>query len=408
MTVIDAHHRLNFPMTGALASRWPGAFFCRPAVLAAVLCSLFGSANARPAVIVTVDVESTESLPLPQQIDPVCDGGVRCGLLQIAYLLEQRRLAGTFFLNVYEYKAWGEPTLRNIARQLHSRGHDVALHTHPQWAYDPQRHYMYDYTLDEQTRIVADGVRLLREWTGLPVVAHRAGAYSANQDSIVALARNGITLDASLFPGERHCRLNELGLPVNFPGQIGGVTEIPVTVYERHERPAGLGHLLPPHVVLGKIDVNAMDDEHQAVAALRSVSAANLPFVVIFLHSFSFENAPGRVGGAPLANERAMRIFQALLDEMSAQQVPVITARDVADQHNVSADDGASGKPSDRMPVPRAEIVVPTLKYAVRVLRSFSTGTRVAIGCTALLSTVAMLWWLRRTGRKGHRSSART
>jgi hypothetical protein len=254
---------------------------------------------------------------------------------------------------------------------------------------------------------VADGARLLQEWTGLPVVAHRAGAYSANKDSIDALARNRITLDASLFPGEAHCRLNGLGLPVNFPGRIGGVTEIPVTVYERRERPAGLGRLLPPHVVLGKIDVNAMDDERQAVAALSAVSAANLPFIVIFLHSFSFETPAGRVGGAPLANERAMRIFQALIDEMSAKQVAVVTAREVADQHNLIAVDGASGKPPDRALVPRAEIVVPTLEYGVRALRSFSTGTRVAIGCTALLVTAAILWWLRRRARKPRSLSAR-
>jgi len=351
---------------------------------------------------VTVDVESTESLPLPQQIDAVCAGGVRCGLLQIAHMLEQRSLAGTFFLNVYEYKAWGEPTLRNIARQLHNRGHDVALHTHPQWAYDPRRPYMYDYTVDEQITIVADGVRLLQEWTGLPVVAHRAGAYSANKDSIDALARNRVTLDASLFPGEPRSRLNGLGLPVNFPGRIAGVTEIPVTVYERRERPAGLGHLLPPHVVLGKIDVNAMDDEYQAVAALRAVSAANLPFVVIFLHSFSFETAPDRLDGAPRANQRAMRIFQALIEEISATQAPVVTARQVAHQYNIIAADGPSEEPQDQMPLPRAEIVVPTLKYVVRVLRSSSTGTRIAGVCAALLSTCAILWWLARTVRKSH------
>jgi peptidoglycan/xylan/chitin deacetylase (PgdA/CDA1 family) len=349
---------------------------------------------------VTVDVESTERLPLPQQIDAVCAGGVRCGLLQIARMLEEHRLAGTFFLNVYEYKAWGEPTLRSIARQLHNRGHDVALHTHPQWAYDPRRNYMYEYTLDEQTRIVADGVRLLQEWTGIPVVAHRAGAYSANKDSIDALARNRIILDASLFPGEPHCRLNELGLPVNFPGSVGGITEIPVTVYERRERPPGLGHLLPPHVVLAKLDVNAMDDERQAIAAIRAVSAADLPFIVIFLHSFSFEAPAGRVGGAPRANERAMKIFQALIDEMSARQIPVVTAREVAAQYNYVAADRAAGKPSNRALVPRAEIVVPTLEYAVRVLRSFSTVIRVIIGCTAVLATAAMLSWLRRRGRK--------
>ena len=139
-----------------------GAFIRGPSAgLFAALCLWIGVATAHPAVIVTVDVESTENLPLPQQVDMVCAGGVRCGLLQIARMLEEHKLAGTFFLDVYEYKAWGEPTLRSIAQQLQNRGHDVALHTHPQWAYDPHRPYMYDYTLDEQTRIVAEVERRL-------------------------------------------------------------------------------------------------------------------------------------------------------------------------------------------------------------------------------------------------------
>jgi peptidoglycan/xylan/chitin deacetylase (PgdA/CDA1 family) len=365
------------------------------AALFVLSCVWFADATGRPTVIVTIDVETTENLPLPQQIDMVCAGGVHCGLLQIARALEQHRMAGTFFLNVYEYKYWGESALRNLARELQSRGHDVALHTHPHWAYDPERPYLYDYTLDEQTRIVADGVRLLTEWTGLPVVAHRAGAYSANRDSLEALARNGIVIDASLFPGEPHCRLNGLGLPVNFPGLLGTVTEIPVTVYERRERPSGLGRLLPAYVALGKIDVNSIDSEHQATTVLNAVTTANPPFIIIFLHSFSFVAAPGQDNRAPAANERAMRVFAALIDGISANHLTVVTAREVASQRNLVVFDGNSSKTFPQPALPRVELVVPTVKYGARMLRS-STGIWLGAVLVALIAAATGLWALGR------------
>ena len=177
-------------------------------------------ALAGPTVLITIDVESTESLPLPDQVDAICDNRGACGLMHIVNMLKERGFAATFFLDVYEYKAWGEGNLRNIALKLQAAGQDVALHTHPQWAYDPARPNMYSYSFEDQNRIIADGVRLLRSWTGLPVVAHRAGAYSANKDTIAALARNGILLDSSLFFGNPNSRLNGSACRVTYQRKL--------------------------------------------------------------------------------------------------------------------------------------------------------------------------------------------
>lgn len=72
-------------------------------------------AQAIPRVILTIDVESNEIFFLPQQVDVICKGGLPCGLMEMARILRDRGLAATFFLNVYEYKIWGEPALRDIA-----------------------------------------------------------------------------------------------------------------------------------------------------------------------------------------------------------------------------------------------------------------------------------------------------
>ncbi len=37
-------------------------------------------------------------------------------------MLQQRRMAGTFFLNVYEYQSWGEAAMRDIAVKLQAAG----------------------------------------------------------------------------------------------------------------------------------------------------------------------------------------------------------------------------------------------------------------------------------------------
>lgn len=353
-------------------------------------------AAAEPRVMISVDTESNEMLSLPRQVDATCAGGVPCGLMRMVSVLEQRGMAGTFFLDVYEYKAWGEPALRSLAQQLQARGHDVALHTHPQWAYDPHRPYMYQYTLDEQTNIIADGMRLLQGWTGLPVVAHRAGAYSANADSLQALNRNGIVLDASYFPGHPLCRLDGLGLPANFPATIDHMVEIPVSVYERLERPGGPGKWLPAHTSIGKIDVNAVDDPTQAVAAFDAVTASGVPVVVIFLHSFSFIAAPGHDGGPPVANELAMRVFDALIAEAASKHVRSVTSRELAARGNDLVSESAPQRAA-HPGVPRVNITVPAVKYAVRVLRPHLVAS--AIVAAALLFAAAALWSIRRRTR---------
>jgi len=148
----------------------------RRLVAAAAVCVLLSWARPAAAasrVIFTVDVESNEQFPLPAQIDAVCADGSACGLAEIVRMLKVRGWPGTFFLDVYEQRQWGEDAMQKIAAGLQNAGQDVALHTHPQWAYDPARWAMHEYSLDEQIAIVRDGKRLLEKWTGLPVVVGR-------------------------------------------------------------------------------------------------------------------------------------------------------------------------------------------------------------------------------------------
>lgn len=346
---------------------------CLASLFTIVALSAVTDAQGTPRVVFTVDVESGNNFPLPQQVDAVCQSGSACGLMEIARMLKDRGLAGTFFLNVYEHQKWGEAALRDIVSKLQAAGQDVALHTHPQWTYDPARTGMHQYSLDDQTSIIREGVQLLSAWTGRPVVAHRAGDYAADERTLKALEANGLRIDSSLFWGHSHCRLSELGLPRNLPASWGKLIEIPVTVYQRQERPRLFGEITPPLVSTRKIDADWFVDEEEARSALDAVIEADLPFLVVFLHSFSLLAGRGS-DGVPVADRQTQAIFRAILDRVTEKRLTVVTMRDLAELKEV-------------VPTPLAQDVVPQVSVHVSLhrhlwhrLRSTEAGPRAAAG----------------------------
>ncbi len=371
------------------------SFLC--VLAAALLTAPIGTVPAAvPAtrVVITVDVESNE-VPLPEQVDAVCGEGAQCGLMEIARLLQERHWSGTFFLNVYEYPQWGESTMRDIALRLQDANQDVALHTHPHWAYDRSRWAMSQYTLDEQTNIIRDGVRLLQAWTGHPVVAHRAGAYTANEDTLTALRRNGVLLDSSHFWQYPNDHLNAITLPRNLPASVGGVLEVPVTVYERRDHAGLLPAVFAPVSVVRKLDPNWFTSEQEMRAAIDAAVESNVPTIVLFLHSFSFIS--GGTSGARVANHQAIRMFQAMLEHLAQKHVEVLSMRDLA---AAVTPNEVTGR--DVVPVVAVNIGMP--RYAWHKLKASGVSpTRIVAGIVTVFATVvllsALLLWRRAATR---------
>ena len=359
----------------------------RSVALAALALVLPAIAPAAPQLLVTIDVESVDGSTLPNQVDAICRDQAPCGLMEIARLLEARNLRGTFFLNVYESRYWGEPALQEIARRLLERGHDVALHTHPQWAYDPQRPYMYQYGAAEQVRIVRDGAEMLRKWTGLPVVAHRAGAYSANLDTIDALHANDIELDGSWFRDYPHSKLGDLQLPDNQPGTAHGVHEIPVTIYERAETPRGMD-FMPVDVSIRKLDPNWFRDTDEARAAVDAAIAADPPFIVYFMHSFSLLTPDGTA--TPASDQAAMANFRVMLERAAAQHLAGTTFRAIHDAGSLPQAPGVGV-------VPRIAVATPLPNYLAHLpfARPF-----LVIGCAFGGALLLAFAWRRGRARR--------
>jgi peptidoglycan/xylan/chitin deacetylase (PgdA/CDA1 family) len=290
------------------------------------------SVEEPPVVIITVDVETTkykdDSLPLPEQVNAICINNIPCGLQKMVGILKKKDYSATFFLNVYEYKKYGEKPIMEIAKWLVQSGHDVQLHTHPHWAYDKNRNLMHQYTLDEQIRIIREGKELLEKWTGKPVIAHRAGAYGADRNTLEALIKNNILYDSSLFVVSPNSKIAALDLKKNVLSMYGTLYEFPVTVFQKKEYPPFAEDKIHPVTRIRKYDVNWLADEIEAEKAVREAINMKMDFIILFLHSFSFIKDYSK-NGNKVVNLKAIQKFEKLLKIIEAEKLKVLTFQDI-------------------------------------------------------------------------------
>lgn len=193
-------------------------------------------------------------------------------------LLDNQQARGTFFLNVYEAAKHGEESIAGIARLIHSRGHDLELHTHPRPMYP--FYGMSNASFEEQVEILKKGSSLIEGWTGKRPVAHRAGAFLANIDTLRAIEAAGLAADCSLAPGSHETvpLVNELGVS-NLVQRVGSVWEVPVTYYEQ----VRLGRWRSRRIL--DIEASSLAEIKRVV---RLAIRQGLPTVSILMHSFSF------------------------------------------------------------------------------------------------------------------------
>ncbi len=253
--------------------------------------------------IFTVDVESRTHGGPDQDVLGVLPGHPdNYGIGLMMDMLEAQQVRGTFFLNVYEIAKHGEESIAGAARQIHARGHDLQLHSHPLPMF---RYYgMSKAPYEQQVAILERGMDLIEGWTGKRVTAHRAGAFSANVDTLRAMDAVGLRADCSLSPGSRVSvpLVHELGA-TNLARRVGSLWEIPTTYYEQLR----IGPWRSRRI---------LDIEASSLAEIRHVTRVavrqGLPTVSILMHSFSFTRH-----GRP--DDRIIRRFSALLEWLRKQ-----------------------------------------------------------------------------------------
>jgi len=222
--------------------------------------NLVAGGRAPLNVFFTVDTEVWPERPdwretgLRYDIERDLDGKTAEGEFGTAYqarTLAAHNLKGVFFVETLYSYAVGLDTLRKTVESIRSFGHEIGLHTHPEWLKRigtllPGRtgRLMNSYSLEEQRLLIGKGVEQLQA-CGVPsVCCYRAGGFGANMETLAALAQNRIPYDSSYnacWLGAT-CQL-DTGLRLLDPSAMAGVYEFPVAVFEdwpAHYRPAQL------------------------------------------------------------------------------------------------------------------------------------------------------------------------
>ena len=186
------------------------------------------------------------------------------------------------FVDVYPYERYGERKFEQLCSDIIGGGHGVNLHTHPSGRYDKNRKFMWQYSVDEQTEIINFGKQKIKEWIGIDVLAHRAGGYGANDDTIQALNFNGIFIDSSFFYKNKNCKINYDY--INKASEKNGVLQLPVSVYERQKRYGPL----KTKSSLQKFDFRYGSSADEILKVIDAMPENCI--IVLFLHSFNFLN----------------------------------------------------------------------------------------------------------------------
>lgn len=274
-------------------------------------------------VLITVDAEGPppgaepispyygKSL-LTEQVNAIDNGGVGCGLTAMMDIADRFDAPVTFFLDVTEEKLFGKERMKAIAQYILKRNHDVQLHVDSLFLLDPDRPYLNQYSLEEQTEIIIREADLLEQWTGRRPVGHRAGAYAANADTLSALVTANIPLDSSYFHGKEISELQHIYGSRNALSENHGILQVPVTVFEMHEYAQIFGFRLPATVRQKKIDIDSCTEE-DLVEALGQAADQDLDVAILFMHSFSFIRNWGAIEQERRADLEDIREFENVL-----------------------------------------------------------------------------------------------
>ena len=238
------------------------------------------------SILLTCDTEVGELANGQNAVEIFIEGKVNgqvAGISLINSIANQHNASVEHFIDIYPYERYGESRFRRICDNILSHGHYLQLHTHPSGRFDRYRKYMHQYTLDEQRNIISWGKQKIRDWTGYEVIAHRAGGYGANDETLIALAENGIAIDSSFYFQNPACKI---AYPhKNKCDHYNGVFEIPVTVYECQKQFIPITKKIKYH---SKLDFRYGSSVADIVTFIHS--APDNSIITLFLHSFNFLN----------------------------------------------------------------------------------------------------------------------
>ena len=287
-------------------------------------------------VVVTVDVENPqtdfrEGRVSANLVDPLVDNDHH-GVSKITEILDKNCIKGVFFITTSEKHIFGENFYRSLCQDLCAQGHEVAIHSHPEWVTNDGRVHMWQFSYTEQLSMLREMEEDITNWVGKSPVSHRAGAYGVNDDTFAALDELGIKVDSSIFAEHENCKVQ---LCFNHPINIRSITEVPVTGFYKILRlsigPMKL-HLRRTFV---KTDIEACSLEELkwfVDYALRN----NLEVLNLFMHSYSLLNLKNLPEISKNENDEKLESFFSFLN--ARESVSFSTLEELADSFSERSD----------------------------------------------------------------------
>lgn len=265
--------------------------------------------ESKTYVLLTVDTEADihqgRIISLEQMVYCRINGS-EYGIHRMMDLADRYNARMTFFVSVFEHRKMGLEQVKRVCQEIDQRGHEVQLHTHPNWIYDHR--FMWGYPLEKQIELIKEGKEVICESIGKYPIAHRAGGFGANEDTLLALKKNGIKVD-STYLYSPYSRLLPSNFRLNWPSECNGVLEIPVTVFNQFK----IGNFQPKR----PFDINA-NSLAELKFVLNSAKKSGLPFVNLLMHSFSFvRSGKDRQNFKP--NYHDLKKFEKLLHYINEQ-----------------------------------------------------------------------------------------
>lgn len=232
-------------------------------------------------IILTIDTEG------PRGSDPVLHqiwgkiGNKYYGISKIIEICDKYGIKGLFFVDIPEIWDMGYDKIKEVITYIREKGHDVGVHIHPHHMPNETRHFLFDYSRDEQFEIISECTKKYFEITGEYPKSFRAGKYGANRETLDILNELGYMYDFSEFYSQKWCGINpEIAyiLPVKYKNLI----EFPVTIFMSFSL---------PYLYQRYDKLEATNDPAETLHILDQYSKTkNDELIVLFLHSFSFLN----------------------------------------------------------------------------------------------------------------------
>ena len=198
-------------------------------------------------LMITVDVEAFPRRAEKDHVERLIWGRYpdgNGGIAEMISIADKYGVKLVMFLDYIEEYLWGEQ-ITEVAREIHARGHDLQLHSHPENFPDSfweergiPRLKVPGNATDEQADAM---VRFLCERqlhaTGVAPIAYRGGGYRYGPATVRALGRHGVRLNSSYVVTSDN-QLFNAGRLAQFKWD-NGCLEVPVscmTLYQSQEK----------------------------------------------------------------------------------------------------------------------------------------------------------------------------